>query len=448
VDVQGKKVTVVGLGRTAVALVRLLLREGAKPFVTDNGAADPALTRELDNLGIGYETDGHSDEAFSEATLIVPSPGVSPTVEPIRAAAERGVPVIGEMEFASTRCRSQVLAVTGTNGKTTTTELLRALIEATGHSVVLAGNNDEPFSAAVCREPAPEYIVLEVSSYQLETARTFRPWVASVLNITPDHLARHGDVDAYAHVKAGIFLNQGAGDVAVLNRDDARVRCMADGLAADVQWFSLNERVERGLWLDGDAIMCGSSVVAHRADIRLPGRHNLENVLAALCMARQVDGDWNAVLDALRAFAGVEHRIEFLSGIEGVDYYNDSKSTNIDSLKVALESFTRPIVLIAGGEGKGADYGVLRELVRERVKSLVAIGADAPLLEAAFGDVTAVSHAGDMDAAVSCAAAQAERGDVLLLSPGCASFDMFENFEARGRAFKASVQQYKEGVLK
>ncbi|MFO7976307.1 MAG: UDP-N-acetylmuramoyl-L-alanine--D-glutamate ligase, partial [Candidatus Hydrogenedentota bacterium] len=341
---------------------------------------------------------------------------------------------------------SSILAITGTNGKTTTTELTRALVEACGYSVLLAGNNDTPLSAAVMAEPAPDYIVLEVSSYQLELAHTFHPWIGALLNVTPDHLAWHGNMDAYIAAKRRLFMHQSEGDVAVLNDDDPVAASIEVSPKAAVWRFSLDKRQDRGLWLREDGGIChGDEMVAHTADTSLPGRHNLQNVLAALCMTRAGAFPWDGVLEGLRGFQGVEHRIEFVTEWNGVVFYNDSKATNIDSLKVALESFGEPIVLIAGGLGKGSDYRVIRGLIEQHVKALITMGHDAPLLEAAFGDIVAASRAADMKDAVARAWKAAASGDVVLLSPACASFDMYENFEERGRDFKNCVRQLVKG---
>ncbi|MBI5092343.1 MAG: UDP-N-acetylmuramoyl-L-alanine--D-glutamate ligase [Candidatus Hydrogenedentes bacterium] len=446
---RGRKVTVVGLGRTAVSLVRLLLREGARPFVTEVSDTPKvaAYRAELDTLGVFCECGGHTDAAFEDAVLVIPSPGVSPRVGPIARAREAGAEVLGEMEVAFAYCQSRVLAVTGTNGKTTTTELLKTLIESCGHRVVLAGNNAFPFSEAVQISPAPEYVVVEVSSYQLETIREFRPWIAAALNVTPDHLSRHGSMETYSAVKARIFENQSDGDISVVNYDDPAVRGMADERRGRVWPFSLATRLDNGIWLDGSDIRLGGERIARASDTILPGRHNLQNVLAALSMMRAGGFDWGKTLAGLREFRGVEHRIEFVARIGGVDFYNDSKSTNIDSLKVALESFSAPVILIAGGEGKGADYRVLRDSFGRRVKALVTLGDDAPLLEAAFGDLAPTERAEDMDDAVLRAAAASVPGDVVLLSPACASFDMYESFEHRGKVFKESVIRYRERAL-
>ncbi|HEO70738.1 MAG TPA: UDP-N-acetylmuramoyl-L-alanine--D-glutamate ligase [Candidatus Hydrogenedentes bacterium] len=441
---QGKKVTIVGMGRTAVAAARLLQALGAKPFVTDAASAEmlAAGRAALDELGVAYECGGHTEAAFADAALVVLSPGVPPNLPILARVREAGIGVLSELELAYHYCHSPIIAVTGTNGKTTTTELLRCLIAACGHSVVLAGNNETPFSEAVMVNPPPEYMVLEVSSYQLESAVRFRPWLAAVLNVTPDHLERHGSVEGYAGVKGRIFQAQGEGDIAIVNEDDDWAVDMGVPDGVEIWSFSQRECPPHGLWLSGDLICSGSKAVARRSDIPLLGRHNVENGLAALTMMCAGGFDWDKVLDGLRSFRGVEHRIEPVAALDGVDFYNDSKSTNVHSLRAALESFDRPVVLIAGGRGKGGDYGELRDLVRQRVKMLVVMGEDAPAIEAAFSGVAPLSWAADMAEAVGLAARAATRGDVVLLSPGCASFDMYENFEHRGRDFREHVRRY------
>ena len=448
-ELRGKKVTVVGMGKTAQAAVRLLLREGAEPFVTDAGAPETLQpqTDKLRTLGVNFECGAHTAQAFAGAAWVLPSPGVSPRLPCIQEAVKGGAALLCELELASRFNSAPVLAVTGTNGKTTTTELLYALIAACGHRVVIAGNNETPFSSVVLSESNPEFIVLEVSSYQSELVQTFRPWIAAVLNVTPDHLARHGSMEGYAAAKARLFANQQGEDFCVLNADDAGVAAMADGVRSAVHWFSLKGPVQDGLWSSDGAILERDRHVADVKDILLPGRHNLSNVLAALSMMRAGGFDWSRTLKGLRNFRGVEHRIEFVVKRDGVSYYNDSKSTNLDSLRVALESFESPLILIAGGQGKGADYGILRDLVRRRVKQLILLGEDTPLMETAFGDVVPVARANSMEEAVQRAAVLAKDGDNVLLSPACASFDMFDNFEHRGRAFKKCVRKLKEGLL-
>ncbi len=441
IDVKNKSVVVVGMGRTALAAVKLLLREGAMPFVSDaqNRANQQPFKEELEALGVPYECGNHSPVAFQRAQVIMPSPGVPPGIEPIARAVEHGAALVSELDFAFSRCDRPVLAVTGTNGKTTTTELVAAMIRACGHSVALAGNNARPFSEAVLESPQADHVVLEISSYQLETSKEFHPWIGAILNVTPDHLARHETIEKYAATKATLFARQTPDETAIVNADDAICARLADGTRGRRQEFSVTRRVAAGLWVDGASIREGDHAVAKAADVPLPGRHNLANAVAALTVVRAGKFDWNGCLAGLRVFRAVEHRIEPVTSFEGVEYINDSKSTNIDSLRVALESFERPIVLIAGGRGKGSDYGVLRDLVARHVKAMVTIGEDAPKLEAAFGDLVTAVRAENMDEAVWKSHDLARPGDVVLLSPGCASFDWFTNFEERGRVFKQAV---------
>jgi UDP-N-acetylmuramoylalanine--D-glutamate ligase len=287
--------------------------------------------------------------------------------------------------------------------------------------------------------PQSEYFVLEISSYQLESSTRFHPKVGAILNVTADHLARHATIEQYAGTKAKLFARQTADEFAIANADDPVCAPLSDAGRGKALSFSLNRDVPAGLWVDGDVVREGEAEVAKVSDVPLPGKHNLANAVAALTAVRAAGLEWAGCLAGLRAFEAVEHRIEPVTTFEGVDYVNDSKSTNVDSLRVALESFERPIVLIAGGRGKGSDYRVLRELVQRHVKAMVTSGEDAPALESAFGDIVKTVRADDMDAAVWKAHEQAARGDVVLLSPGCARFDWFAIFEERGRVFKQAV---------
>lgn len=446
-DVHGKRVVIAGLGRTAVALARLVQRMGGEPFVSDC-VDTPALAPHraaLEAANIPYEVGGHSHRIFRTCDIVVPSPGVSPRIAPILTAVAAGATLSCEFDLAFPHCRSTIIAVTGTNGKTTTTEWLRAMVAACGHPVGLAGNNDHPFSEAVLDDPAPEWLVLEASSYALEGIQHFRPRLGAVLNLTPDHLARHGTMRAYAAAKRRLFAHCNAQDTAVLNQDDPAVYAMRAGLRAHLRTFSLDHRVDAGLYLQNSDIREGGRTVASAAEIPLPGRHNVANALAALTMLRADGFNWDKVLEGMRGFRGVEHRIEFVGEFGGIRIYNDSKSTNIDSLRVALESFEEPLVLIAGGQGKGAEYGVLQPLIAQRVDHLVVFGDDAPLFAAAFSSVTSVERAATLEEAV-CKALEAAAPDrVLLFSPACASFDMFTNFEERGRAFKAIARRLASG---
>jgi UDP-N-acetylmuramoylalanine--D-glutamate ligase len=441
VKIKGEKVVVVGLGRTAVGLAKLLVREGAEPFVTERDKGDriAPYAKALDELGVPYEIGKHTAKAYKGASVVIPSPGVPPDAAPVKKAVAKGCELVGEMEFASQFCPAPIIAVTGTNGKTTTTELIRALVARCGYGVVLAGNNDLPMSEAVLADPEPNFFVCEVSSYQLELAKTFRPWIGIMLNLSPDHLARHGTLEDYAEIKARLLQAQHGDEHAVLNYDDVRVRAMGFRSRGLKWYFSMKDRLFSGFWLDGDTIRFGDEAVALVSDVLLPGQHNLSNAMAALAALYAGGFPWARALEGLRSFKGVEHRIEHVATVHGVQYVNDSKSTNIDSLRVALESFDKPLILIAGGEGKGDDYGILASLVAQRVKQLIAIGQDAPLLEQAWGDNVPTTRANSMVTAVQAATDLAEEGDTVLLSPACASFDMFDNFEARGRAFKEAV---------
>ncbi|MFO7776379.1 MAG: UDP-N-acetylmuramoyl-L-alanine--D-glutamate ligase [Candidatus Hydrogenedentota bacterium] len=447
-DLQGKAVAIAGLGQTALALAKLLKAKGAAPFVSEVRSLDQVAegASALTDAGISFETGGHSEAIFTQADLVVPSPGVSPRIPPIAAAVAAGIPVWSELEAAFHYCQAPIVAVTGTNGKTTVTELLRVLLAGAGYEVILAGNNSRPFSDAVLQTPAPDYVVLEVSSYQLEGIVRFRPWMGAVLNVSPDHLARHGTIEAYAAAKARLFENQRPGDVAVLNAADPWAAAMARQCPGAVWWFSTEGPVEQGLWLDGETFRCGDTAVGEARDTQLPGRHNLANVLAALTLIHAGGFAWNTALETLRTFPGVEHRIEHVATVNGVDFYNDSKSTNIESLRVALACFCRPVVLIAGGEGKGEPYEAMRDYVRGHVRYLITLGEEASRLEEAWGKELLYERAVDMEDAARLAAARARPGDVVVLSPACASFDMFRNFEERGQAFKQCVRQLQEGA--
>jgi UDP-N-acetylmuramoylalanine--D-glutamate ligase len=447
-NIEGKHVTIVGLGRTAAALAKLLLVNGAKPIVTESREEGDlgALPGLLRAHGIPCECGGHTSAAFEKADIVAPSPGVPPAIPPIVQAGRDGAEIMGEMEIASHYIDGPMIAVTGTNGKTTTTALLHALIERCGHRSVLAGNNDLPLSEAALIDPAPDYTVVEVSSYQLETCRTFHPWIAAVLNVSNDHLARHGTIEHYADVKARVFANQVESDIAVLNMDDARCAAMQENIQARTVRFSQESSLTDGMGINGDYIVWGGEPVAALADSSLPGRHNRENVLAALSIMHAGEFDWPGVIDGLRSFRGVEHRIEFVSTIGGVEFYNDSKATNLESLRVALESFDDPVILLVGGRGKGSDYSALASLVRAKVKFLVTFGEDAENIEAAYAGTTSTHRVSTLIEAAEAAMHHAQSGDTILLSPACASFDQFKNFEERGHAFKAWVAQQAEAV--
>lgn len=447
-NVKDMEVALVGLGRSSLAAARLLQREGARPFISES-ADNPRITRWLDlatEHHIPCEIGGHSAGVFSKADLVLLSPGVPPGAPCLQASRDQGTPILGELEFAFRFCTARILAVTGTNGKTTVTSLLEAMVRQSGNTVALAGNNDTPLSQVILEEVQPEYVVLEVSSYQLETIEQFHPAVSAVINITEDHLGRHGSMEGYATAKARIFMRQEAGDAVVLNADDPMTAAMVSPPGVERFFFSLRDRGSKTLYADDRNIYFEDTEIAPLKMNPLPGRHNLANILAALAVMKAAGFPWDGPMEGLRSFRGVEHRIEHVLNLDGVDYYNDSKSTNEDSLRVALESFSRPVVLIAGGRGKGGDYKALAPLVRQHVKFMVTVGEDAPALKVAFGDIIASVHAHSMMDAVKQACEHAVTGDVVLLSPACASFDMYDNFEERGRDFKNCVRRLAEGM--
>jgi UDP-N-acetylmuramoylalanine--D-glutamate ligase len=441
----GRRVTVVGLAKSGTAAARLLASVQAEVRATD---ARPvaALGREV--LALAAEgvhlVDGPA--AFAGAELVVISPGVpidSPQLAPARA---RGVPVIGELELGWRAMEADTIAITGTNGKTTTTALTGALLAAQSRPVLVGGNIGTPLAAHALGFSADGLVVAEVSSFQLETIETFRPRVAAVLNITPDHLDRHRTFEGYVDAKARIFLNQTSSDCAVLNADDEPTRALAPRTAAQVLWFSRLRPVERGVFVrDGWVVArlhAEVEPICPVTEISLRGQHNVENVLAATACALWIGVGAESIRRAIGSFKAVAHRIEYVRDVAGVHVYNDSKGTNVASTIKALESFPERVVLIAGGKGKGQDFAPLAAAARGRVGHAVVIGEDGDKIAAAFERAgIAVSTADSMPGAIDAALAAAHAGDVVLLSPACASFDMFDNYEHRGDVFKRLVER-------
>lgn len=453
-ELKGKRVTVVGLARSGVAAARLLQVVGARVTVADAKEAaglSEALAR-LDRKAIEVKVGSGYEAALHGAELIVVSPGVPTDLEALEKARRRGIKVIGELELAARFLDAPVLAVTGTNGKSTTVTLLGLLLKESGKQVFVGGNLGTPLSeAALARyqngKSGPshyDYIVAEVSSFQLETIERFHPWIAALLNITPDHLDRYPSLEPYVAAKARIFENQTPGDYALLNLDDERVKGFRSGLHARVLGFSRASSVSAGAYLDGDHIVVkleGIEEAYKRSEIRLPGVHNLANAMAALTLAHVCGCQPETMRRVLRSFPGLEHALELVREHQGVRFINDSKGTNVDATIKALESFEEPILLIAGGRDKGGDFTKLRELVRRRVKRLILIGEAASRIEQALDGFDRISRAASLAGAVNLAAQEAQPGDVVLLSPACASFDMFLDYQDRGRQFKALVNR-------
>ena len=457
--VPGARVTVVGGARSGLAAARLLAQQGADVFLTDRDAASADARRQLDAASVAYEFGGHSDRAL-DADLVVVSPGVPTSAPLVQSALERGTPVVGELEVASWFCEGPIVAVTGSNGKTTTTTLLDHVFATAGRRHVTAGNIGRAFSDAVADVDAGTAVVLEVSSFQLDHIDTFRPRVAVELNVTPDHLDRYGgDVEAYAAAKFRLFENQRAGDVLVYNADDARVRAAAEAAPAGVTRLpiSIERELATGAYVrDGQLVTAlpsgpspdSTTPVTHdnlmpSSDLALSGRHNLYNSLAAAIVARAMEIRSDVVRESLTSFEGVPHRLETVRTVGGVTFVNDSKATNVNAVWYALESFAQSpgrVVLIAGGKDKGNDYEPLRRLVTDTVRGIVAIGEGAEKVERELGPhAERTVRAETMEEAIQYAQLLAEPGDTVLLSPACASFDMFENYEDRGDTFKRLV---------
>ena len=445
-DVKGKRVLVVGLGKSGVAAAQFLHERGARVTVSDVKTEDQ-LRSEIPALldtGIAVETGGHGDRTFLEQDLIVVSPGVPVDVPQLEHARAAGIKVIGEVELAARFLKGHIIAITGSNGKTTTTALAGEVVSMGGYESLVGGNIGTPVISLVPETTSDTYNVLEISSFQLETIESFHPEIAVILNVTPDHLDRHRSFEAYRGAKLRIFENQTAEDHGVLNADDATCRTLAGSTRAQVRWFSRKSAVTRGafvregkiVWRDQD----GEQEVMPVSEITLKGAHNLENVLAAVCVGRIVGCEPHRIRRAVQEFTAVEHRLEYVATINGVDYYNDSKATNVDATIKALESFPANLHVILGGKDKGSDYSVLRDLLRERAKRVYSVGAAAEKIEQHLGDAAPVLRAETLETAVKRASEAAVPGDVVLLAPACASFDQFQSYEHRGRAFKELVQ--------
>jgi len=447
VELKNKRVLVVGIGKSGLAAARFLKKRGARVTVSD---ARPALLiAELPMLldeGFMVEAGSHGLLTFRRQDLIVVSPGVPATVPELVQVRAIGMHVIGELELGAEFLQGEVIAITGSNGKTTTTTLVGEILKAAGRTMLVGGNIGTPV-VELAEESTPEtWSVLEVSSFQLETVETFKPRIALVLNITPDHLDRHGSFENYAAAKARITEFQAADDFLVLNAEDVKTQLVAAKTKAQIYWFSAKRQIKQGAFVHGESIFfvakegAKPEPVMPVAEIPLAGAHNVENVLAAACAAR-LAGVENAVIrTAVAAFKAVEHRLEFVREFEGVRYYNDSKATNVDATVKAVEAFEGGVWLILGGKDKDSDYATMSELLRERVKAVLTIGSAAEKIERQLAGVVMIERAETIERAVALAHEKASVGDVVLLAPACASFDQFENYEHRGRVFKGLVQ--------
>jgi len=448
-DLKGKKVLVVGLGKSGLAAALFLRHRGAHVTVSDVRSAE-ALAKDIPALleeGIMVEAGGHGLLTFRRQDLIVVSPGVPLTTPELVQVRSFGLPVIGELELAARFIKGKMLAVTGSNGKTTTTTLLGEILKEAGLPTLVGGNIGVPVVSLVNESADDTWSVLEVSSFQLESTEQFHPSIAVILNITPDHLDRHGSFENYILAKERIFAAQDAKDCLVLNADNAAAAECASHAASRVYWFSVEHPVPQGAWLEQGYVVYRSQQnaaieqVIPLGGIPLKGTHNVENVLAAVVAARQAGAPASAIRRAVENFRAVEHRLEYVATINGVEYYNDSKATNVDATAKAVAAFSSGIHLILGGKDKGSDYTTLSQLLRERVRAVYTIGSAAAKIESHLRGVVTLQSCETLENAVNAAASAARPGEVVLLAPACSSFDQFDSYEHRGRVFKELVSE-------
>jgi UDP-N-acetylmuramoylalanine--D-glutamate ligase len=451
-ELKGKKVLVVGLGKSGLAAALFLRHKGAQVTVSDVRSAE-SLAKEIPALleeGIMVEAGGHGLLTFRRQDLIVVSPGVPLDTPELAQARNLGLPIIGELELAARFLKGRILAITGSNGKTTTTALAGEMLKEAGFSTLVAGNIGVPVVGLIEESTDTTWSVLEVSSFQLESTEQFHPAIAVILNITPDHLDRHKTFENYALAKERIFAAQDAGDHVVLNTDNPRAAQAAVHSKAPVHWFSIEHPVKQGAWVqDGYLVYraapdAATEEILPLAKIPLKGEHNVENVLAAVCAARLAGVPTDAIARAIEKFQAVEHRLEFVATINGVEFYNDSKATNVDATEKAIAAFPGGIHLILGGKDKGSDYTTLSPLLRARVRAVYTIGSAAAKIESQLRGVVSIHSCGTLANAVSAAASAARPGEIVLLAPACSSFDQFENYEQRGRIFKQLVAERRD----
>jgi len=452
-ELKGKKVLVVGLGKSGLAAALFLRHKGAQVTVSDVRSAE-SLAKEIPALldeGIMVEAGGHGLLTFRRQDLIVVSPGVPLSTPELVQARSFGRPIIGELELAARFLKGKILAITGSNGKTTTTAIAGEILKEGGLATLVGGNIGVPVVSLIEESTDDTWSVLEVSSFQLESTEEFRPRIAVILNITPDHLDRHGSFEAYARAKERIFATQSADDFVVLNADNTRAAEAAARSKAKVYWFSIEQPVRQGAWVADGYVVYRSApgaeiewVMPH-AKIPLKGEHNVENVLAAVTAARLAGVSVDAIARAVEKFQAVEHRLEYVATVHGVEYFNDSKATNVDATAKAIAAFSNGIHLILGGKDKGSDYTTLSQLLRDRVRAIYTIGTAAEKIESQLRGVVSIHSCETLDIAVARATAAAHPGEVVLLAPACSSFDQFENYEHRGRVFKDLVNRMRSG---
>jgi UDP-N-acetylmuramoylalanine--D-glutamate ligase len=434
--VEGARAVVVGMARSGVAAVELLVAQGARVTAVDQA---PVTNARLAELGVSVQP--QEAAAFEAADLVVLSPGVPADLDLAQSARRRGIPVIGDLELASWFLKGEIIGITGSNGKTTTTAMTGHILQSSGIPAHVGGNIGTPPASLVKTSRAGQWNVLELSSFQLETISTFRAHIAAALNVTPDHLDRHYTFEKYATAKARLFENQHPDDFAVLNADDPVTCGYAQRAEGKSMWFSSTREVAPGAWLDRDGIVLDGQQLMPASEVPLRGVHNLENTMAAAVMARLAGATHEQIRAAVMSFPGVEHRLEFVRELDGVAWYNDSKATNVDATLKAVAAFPGGLWVILGGKDKNSDYRPLAAAMKEKARGALLIGAAADKIgDHLRGEVSTVK-CGTLEGAVRHARIAARAGDTVLLAPACASFDQFENFEHRGREFKRLVNE-------
>jgi UDP-N-acetylmuramoylalanine--D-glutamate ligase len=446
-ELKNKRVLVVGIGKSGISAAMFLRGLGARVTVSDTRSA-VALAEQIPALldaGIMVESGGHGLLTFRRQDLIVVSPGVPLDTPEVKQAIGYGLPVIGELELASRYLKGGIVAVTGSNGKTTTTTLIGKIFADADLPTQVGGNIGLPVIELIAGSTDETTNVLEVSSFQLETTEQFHPRIAIILNITPDHLDRHGSFEKYVAAKEKIFANQTSADALVLNADDRTTQMCAGRTKANVFWFSATKVVRQGAFVR-DGVVCWiekeggtAEPILPVSEIHLKGMHNVANVLAAVCATRLATISAEKIRASVAAFKAVEHRLEYVCTANGVEYFNDSKATNVDAAIKAVASFAGCVHLILGGKDKDSDYTQMNEIVHDRVKAVYTIGSAAEKIERQLAGVVKIITAGTLATAVAKAAEAAVAGDIVLLAPACASFDQFDNYEHRGRVFRQLV---------
>ena len=447
-ELKDKKVLVIGLGKTGVATAHFLRERGAKAMLTDERPL-AEFKKTLGSLSNLCEVRPYAPEALDGVDLVITSPGVPPNNVILAGAMKRRVPILSELEVASRFLRKPIIAITGTNGKTTTTTLLGQVLAGSGKKVFVGGNIGEPLIGYVNGTQEEDYVVLEISSFQLMYTEQFMPHIAILLNTTYDHIDYHGSFEDYRAAKERIFINQGTGDLAILNADEPASQALSKRIRTEVHFFGSREAVIPGISLDGDVLrlrVSGKSEETYPVDmIKIPGLHNIENVMAVILAARFCGSAREGIIHVVRDFKGIAHRIEFVGERGGVAFYDDSKGTNVGAVMRALESFSKPTILLLGGRDKGGDFESLSVLIRKKVKEVVIFGEAREKISEKLAGITRTFLAPTLREAVKIAYSHALRGDVVLLSPGCSSFDEFSNYAERGAVFQETVKALADG---